>query len=325
MYKRITIEEVARLANVSTATVSRALNDSPAVRESTKQKIVSIAQSLESQRSPSPKSSKILLASFPELTNPFYSDIFRGILDSAGNRGYEVLFYSMRDYSLPESYSFFFENRFYAGLMISHALPNAQIQQKLQELVPVVKISEYSDDDPAYVATDNFKAAYTAVQFLIAAGRQRIALINSSLRNNYALRREAAYRACLADNARAVNEDWVVHLTDINYGACLDAASRLLRQEERPGAIFCVSDVYAAAATKAAAGLGLNVPRDVAVVGFDNVDMSIVTTPAITTIAQPAFQLGAQACSMLIDRIEYPSTPPRRVLLDGELILRGTT
>lgn len=59
--------------------------------------------------------------------------------------------------------------------------------------------------------------------------------------------------------------------------------------------------------------------------GFDNIDLSTMTTPAITTIAQPTFQLGAQACSMLIDRIEYPATAPRRILLDGELILRGTT
>lgn len=325
LYKKITINEVAKLANVSTATVSRALNDSPAVKESTKQRIRSIASSLEAQRTAPEKTSKILLASFPELTNPFYSGVFRGILDSAGNRGYNVLFYSMSDYILPESYTFFYDNSFYEGIIIAHALPNEEVQTKLQEKAPVVMVSEYSSNDLSYVAIDNFKAAYTAVNYLITSGRKKIALINSSLRNNYAVRRENAYRACMKDNGMDVNEAWVVHLSDINYGTCLDAASNLLSQEDRPDAIFCVSDVYAAAVTKAAAALGLNIPKDVAVIGFDNIDLCTTTTPTITTMAQPAFQLGAQACSMLIDRIEYPFTAPRRVLLDGELILRGTT
>lgn len=325
LYKKITISEVARLANVSTATVSRALNDSPSVKESTKKKIVSIANDLEARNSGGRKSSKMLLASFPELTNPFYSDVFRGILEAAGNRGYNVLFYAMSDYSLPESYSFFYENTFYDGLIIAHALPNAQVQQQLQSLAPVVMVSEYSDSDTCYVAIDNQKAAYTAVHYLLCSGRRKIALINSSLRNNYAARREQAYRACLANHGMKVNEDWVIHLSDINYGTCLDASTRLLGQEDRPDAIFCVSDVYAAAATKAASELGLKIPKELAVVGFDNIDLSTMTTPAITTIAQPTFQLGAQACSMLIDRIEYPATAPRRILLDGELILRGTT
>lgn len=301
------------------------MNDSPSVKESTKRKIVNIANELEAKNSGAAKSSKMLMASFPELTNPFYSDVFRGILDVAGNRGYNVLFYAMSDYSLPESYSFFFENSFFDGLIIAHALPNAQVQQRLMERAPVVMVSEYSDCDPSYVAIDNLKAAYTAVHYLLSSGRRRIALINSSLRNNYAARRETAYRACLHDSGIPVNEDWVIHLSDINYGTCLDASTRLLSQEDRPDAIFCVSDVYAAAAIKAASELGLSIPGDIAVVGFDNIDLSTMTTPPITTIAQPAFQLGAQACSMLIDRIEFPATAPRRILLDGELILRGTT
>ena len=325
MYKKITINEVAKLANVSTATVSRALNDSPSVKESTKQKIISIANQLESKRSGNAKTSKILLASFPELTNPFYSDVFRGILDSAGNRGYNVLFYSMSDYSLPDSYNFFYENNFYEGMIIAHARPNEQVQAKLQAIAPVVMVSEYSNSDLSYVAIDNFKSAYIAVLYLLNSGHKKIALINSSLRNNYAVRRESAYRACLKDNGIEVNEDWVIHLANINYGTCLDASTDLLSRDDRPDAIFCVSDVYAAAVTKAAAGLGLSIPKDVAVIGFDNIDLSTMTSPPITTIAQPAFQLGAQACSMLIDRIEYPSTTPRRILLDGELILRGTT
>jgi len=325
LYKKITISEVAKLANVSTATVSRALNDSPTVKESTRQKILSVANTLEAQRTNKKGVSKVLLASFPELTNPFYSEIFRGILDAASVRGYDVLFFSMSNYSMPESYTFLYEGSFFEGLIISHAIPDVKVLDKLRERVPVVMCADHNEEDVAFVAIDNFKAAYTAVNYLISTGRRRIALINSSLRNNYAVKREKAYRACLAANGIDAREDWVLRLPDIDYTICLNSATALLSMADRPDAVFCVSDVYAAATISAARGLGLDIPGDVAVVGFDNIDISTMTSPTITTIAQPTYQIGTQACNMLMDQIEYPGTTPRRIILNTELILRNST
>ncbi len=325
MYKKITISEVAKLANVSTATVSRALNDSPTVKESTRQRILSVANTLEAQRTNKRGSSKVLLASFPELTNPFYSEIFRGILDSASVRGYDVLFFSMSNYSMPESYTFLYEGNFFGGLIIAHAIPDIKVLDRLREKVPVVMCTDHNEEDVAFVGIDNFRAAYTAVNYLISTGRRRIALINSSLRNNYAVKREEAYRACLAANGIDVKEEWILRLPDIDYNICLNSSTALLSMADRPDAVFCVSDVYAAATISAARSLGLDIPGDAAVVGFDNIDISTMTSPSITTIAQPTYQIGTQACNMLMDQIEYPGSTPRQIILNTELILRNST
>lgn len=327
MYKNVTIAEIARRAKVSTATVSRALNGSASVKESTRRLILSIADSMDRENNSTQEfRSRIILASFPDLSNPFYADIFRGISAAASTRGYKVVFYSMDNHAAKEGYSFFTENVFYDGLIIAHAVPDHRFLTPVRARVPIVMCSEHNEGEIApYVAIDDHAAAYNAVRYLISSGRSKISMINSSLRHNYAKHREKAFRKCMQDHGLPIREEWITHLSEVNYSLGLTAALQILSSDDRPDAFFCVSDVFAAAAINAGIGLGISIPTELAVVGFDNIDIATMTVPTITTVAQPTYQLGAQACQLLIDQLEYHAPMPRQVILNTELILRDST
>ena len=332
MFNGYTIHDVAALSGVSIATVSRVLNSSAKVRESTRDAVLSAVQTLEDKHNNTvisavrkPKD-KIILACFPELRNPFYANVFKGISEVAAAHDYKVLFYQNENFASKEYYSFLLNSGSFSGLIIGHAVPDSSVLDLLAQKTPVVMCAEHNASDTTpFVAIDDFKAASTAMNFLIATGRRKIALINSSLRNNYATHRERAYYYCMNQHGLEVNPDWVVHLSDVNYALGLTAVNHILRSADRPDALFCVSDVYAAAAINSATQLGIRVPQDVAVFGFDNTDISTMTIPPITTISQPTYELGAQACNILIEQIEYPGFAPKQVILETELILRGST
>jgi LacI family repressor for deo operon, udp, cdd, tsx, nupC, and nupG len=114
-------------------------------------------------------------------------------------------------------------------------------------------------------------------------------------------------------------------VADVNFTLALGAAERLLGTATPPDAVFAVSDVYAAAVEKAAKRKGLRVPADLAVVGFDNIEVSLMCDPSITTVNQPSYEIGAFACDMLLERIRAPETPPRHLVLNTELIVREST
>ena len=329
MYKSFTIRDIADRADVSIATVSRVLNQKGPVKESTRKRIISIVNELAGKEDQSPLSTagcNIILASFPELRNPFYANIIKGISDTASMHDYKVIFYQFEKYASPESYSFFTEMSFYRGLIVAHAVPDYTILEDLRKKIPIVMCSEHSDvSSVPYVAIDDKASAYHAVKYLVRSGRKKIGLINSSLRNNYAVHRERAFRNCLADYDIKINENWVVHLPEISFSLGLAAVSNILSQAEYPDAFFCVSDVYAAAVISASQAQGLSVPEDISVVGFDNIDLASMIIPPITTVAQPTYQLGAQACKLLIDQIDYPDVPQQDIVLNTELILRGST
>lgn len=327
MYKNVTIAEIAKRANVSTATVSRALNGASSVKESTRNLILSTANSIARENSTRPANeSRIILASFPNLSNPFYANMFKGILDAVASRNYKVVFYAMDNYTAKDSYSFFSENVFFDGLIIAHAVPDYHYLDSVRERVPIVMCAEHNEGEIGpYVAIDDYEAAYNAVRYLISTGRKKIAMLNSSLRNNYARHRERAFRDCLAAYGLPLREDWIVHSSEVNYYLGLTAASQLLNKPDKPDAIFCVSDVFAAATINTAVGLKIAVPEDLAVVGFDNIDIATMTLPTITTVAQPTYQIGAQACQLLIDQLEYHSYVPKQVILNSELIIRNST
>ena len=137
--------------------------------------------------------------------------------------------------------------------------------------------------------------------------------------------REKGFLSALRKAGLQANSNWILHITEIDFDIAVSVITSLLKGSDRPDAIYCVSDVYGAATIKAIQNYGLRVPEDIAVVGFDNISLSKMVVPALTTINQPKKQLGHQACEILINLIENPSTPPQHILLDTELIVRSST
>ena len=326
-FKSTTIKQIAEKANVSIATVSRALNNSGPVNRATRAKIWAAMDELEYKvHSKAKTSPKTIIVSFPDLCNPFNNDLIRGISTAALQSGYKVVYYVMENYYSEASYGFFLNSYFYDGLLLVHNVPDKNILAQLVQHTAVMMCSEHINDNiVSYVAIDDFAAAQKAMEYLIRIGRKKIALVNSSLSNNYAIHRERAYRATLAAAGLPINEHWILNLPGISFELATSAVSDILKRKDPPDAFFCVSDVYAAATIKAAKMRGLSVPNDLAVVGFDDVDIATMTTPSITTVHQLKFQIGYQACSLLIELIEHTSTKTRQIILDTDLIVRSST
>ena len=186
--------------------------------------------------------------------------------------------------------------------------------------------SEHCEDyNISFVSIDDIAAAQKATQYLISTGRRKIAMMNSSTQFKYARHREKGFRLALEEAQIIPNEDWILHLSTMSYGLAMANAMHILSQPDRPDAIFAASDVYAIGVIKAAHKLGLNVPDDLAVVGFDNIEISTMTEPSITTIKQPSRQIGFQSCELLVEQIVNPNADPRQITLETELIVRDST
>lgn len=326
-----TVNDVAKLAGVSTATVSRVINNSTNVSSKTRERV----QSAISELNYSPnmlgsnlrksKSGQILIL-MPNINNPFYTAIIEGAQDVARNEGYRILVantYSSVDSIV--SYAKLLSQRLIDGLILLSS-ESYDIIKKLGETYPVVQCSGYNENMLIpYVGINDSEASRTAVSHLVNIGKRKIAMINSDLRYLYAVRRQKAFVSFLEDAGIAVRKDWIKYAKEIDFDKGFSAASELLSGDDIPDAIFCVSDVYAAASIKAAKKAGLSIPKDIAIVGFDNINISIMTDPTITTISQPMYRLGSEACKMLCSMITNPTEPVSNVILSSDLIVREST
>ncbi|MDE6406042.1 MAG: substrate-binding domain-containing protein, partial [Lachnospiraceae bacterium] len=192
---------------------------------------------------------------------------------------------------------------------------------------PLVQCSEFNEvNDVSYITIDNLEATRKMLRYILNTGRRQIALINSDpARYTYAKLRLQGYYETLEQAGIAVNPQHIVTVPDGNFSTAVPAISALLKTANLPDAIFCASDIMAAAALRACALEGFRVPQDIMVAGFDNIDISVMTTPNITTINQPRHDMGFMACTQLLSMIADPMKLPQRFILDTELIIREST
>ncbi len=329
--EKITMEEVARQANVSIATVSRIINNKDNVKPKTKQRVLEVIEKLGFQ----PKAvsvlndvtSKSILMCVPDFSNPFNSLVIDGVQKAAYTYGYDVLFLQSKDfYKNGSDYIKLIENNSIAGMIILSPAPDSDLMEQLRFRCPIVMCSEYSENyGISYVSIDDVASSKKAVNYLISTSCKKIALLNCTMQFKYARHREKGYLQALEEANLEINPLWIYHVPSINYQLAFSNAKLMLSLENRPDAIFACSDVFAIAAIQAAKELGLKVPEDVSVVGFDNIDLSIMSDPQVTTISQPSYNIGYQACELLLEKIRDASAPDRQIILDTELIVRDST
>lgn len=326
----MSIEKVARLAGVSTATVSRVLNDHPGVRGSTRDKVLAAINACDYQpnllaRQLRTAQSRMLLVLIPDLTNPFCSRIVQGIEAEAEAQGYHILLcHSASQYRREAAYLALLTGKVVEGVITLDAV------SCLPELTALIGDSPWvqcAEGDPANgrssVMIDNFEAAASAVNFLASKGRRRIALLNCDTRYLYSYQREAGYRSAL----EALNLQWgiVDYAENISCEAGSATFRRMLLQPDPPDAVIAVSDVLAVGVMHAAHEAGLHVPNDLAVMGFDGIPFTSSLNPPLTTIEQPMGKMGARSVQLLLDRIRHPGTSPTHDVLPWRLVERSST
>ncbi|MCS0627913.1 LacI family DNA-binding transcriptional regulator [Telluria mixta] len=308
--KAASINAVAEYAGVSIATVSRVLNSSKPVNAHTRERVEAAVEALGYRANMFARSlmrgeSHLLLVLMPDFANPFFSETVKGIESVARRQGYNIVLSGAPDTLAREGHSLdILYNRLVDGVISLanyHDLP--RVLRDVPNL-PWVSCSEFNPESHVpHVSIDHEQAAVDAVQYLINRGHRRIALLGADENYAWARQRRAGYEMALR-RAGLVIEPQLIRIargTDYSFG--MEAAGALLAQESPPTSVFAVSDTLAIGAIKAFRRAGRRVPEDIAVVGFDNIPLSQVFEPALTTIAQPMFELGAEAANLLLERL----------------------
>jgi LacI family transcriptional regulator, repressor for deo operon, udp, cdd, tsx, nupC, and nupG len=326
----ISISDVAREAGVSVATVSRVLNGHTNVREPTRDKVLAAVAASgyrvnELARNLRTAESRMLLTMVPDFGNPFYAAIVRGIDSVARQNGYFMLLCDTgADPGRERSYFDLLRGRRADGAI---CLDPAAIQQALAEEAATLPWVACCEFDPAagvpYVGIDNYQAAGDAIRHLLSQGHRKIALINSGHGYLYSRQRAEGYRDALSAAGIDADPAWQVDLDTLDYAAGESAARKLTRlRRNRPTAVFAVSDTLAIGVINGLRGVGLRVPDDMAVVGFDDIAVAAQIDPPLTTVAQPMRELGETAARLLLKRLREPDAHVPGVLLPHKLMIR---
>lgn len=333
--KSTTIQDVARKAGVSAATVSRALSAPEKVSESTRARVAEAVEETgyainQAARSLRMREARTILVAIPNMGNPFYSNIMDAVVGEAASRGYGVLVANslgndptqwLRDY-----YS---SNRadglllFDASLELGH-LPEPPNRKGVLPLV--VSCDELVGDNFNHVMTDNRAASERATRHLIDLGHTRIGHIQGRVVHQYPNERMLGFVDAMEKAGLKIRSDWLFP-GDHTMEAGIQAADRFSTLNDRPTALFCANDESMIGFLSRGRVHGIECPRDVSVVGFDDISIAANYWPPLTTMRQPRSDLGRVATGTLIDILEGNIDPERglQIVLPSQLIVRGST
>lgn len=329
----VKIADVAREANVSVATVSRVLNKKGSVRPETSERVYKAIEKLSFEPNMSARNlrrneTRVILIVAPNITNPYYAHILAGIGDEASKSGYSALIYNTGGDEAREKAGMDMLKRRRAdgAILLASSIDSMWIKEYADKY-PIVQCSEYVLElDLPRVSIDNYKATRDVMEYIISLGHKRIATISSS--NNYisTVLRLQGYKDSLERHGFEVCEDYIALANaDYSFKSGKAAAFKLLQQKDRPTAIFCISDTIALGAITAAKELGLRVPEDLTVIGFDDVDDTTMFHPYITTIAQPCYELGRESFKILHACMNNGKEMNKKVVLPHEFIIRESS
>jgi LacI family transcriptional regulator len=323
----VTIIDVARLAGVSVSTVSKVINDRYGVAAETYDKVMDIVSDLGYESSLVASSlrrhsTNVIGILVPEF-EPFSTELLKGISSAVAGTGYELLAYSGN----LEHKKVGWERRSLsrlAGTLIDGAVIVAPTASVTDATIPVVAVDPHTGGTgPSTVEADNVGGARAATQHLIELGHRRIAHIRGRTDLVSAQLREQGYREALVAAGLPFDPD-LVRVGGYRAVETTDAARELLTRYERPTAVFAANDLSAIRVIEIAGELGLRVPEDLSVVGFDNVPEAANAVPALTTVAQPLHLMGAEAVRLLLGLLAG-GTKEEHLLLPATLVVRAST
>ena len=328
----VTIADVAKAAGVSVATVSRVMNGSASVAEPTAQVVRAAIERLayipnQQARNLRRSESRVILVLMPNITNPYYANVFSGINERAKELGYTLFLCNPEGREPEKVLREATEGKRCDGVILLQIQYNDEWLQKYTKQIPIVQCCEYTGyGDIPHITVDNYKAAYEATEYLIRLGHRNIGTISAANNMVSTIQRMRGYRDALHDAGLRSGEGSVTY-ADENYGykSSLQAARWLLTMPNRPTAVFCISDAIALATVVAAGELGIRVPQDLSIVGFDDVIYTQMFHPYLTTVIQPCAALGSQAMELLHELIVRGEISNPCVTLPHGFIVREST
>ncbi|NOU94723.1 substrate-binding domain-containing protein [Paenibacillus sp. LMG 31456] len=321
------IKDVAKLAGVSVATVSRVLNDKGYVGQSTREKVEKAIKELnykpnEIARSLFKKQSNTIGLIVPDIMNPFFPELARAVEDMATKLGYNVILCnSDENREKEQAYLDVLKQNYVNGIIVSS---NTLTAEQIGELnIPIVSIDREISKGLPTIVVENKKGAIIATRFLKNKGCKRIGHIRGTYGVVNAEERCEGYTDVVAE------EPWFrkSYIVNGNYDmeSSVEATRELLCLHPEIDGIFAANDIMAMGAIKAAYQLGKKVPEELAIIGFDGITISTIMTPELTTIAQPIYEMGELATTILVSLMEQQSIEKTYYTLDIELIERKST
>jgi len=329
----IKIEDVAKLAEVSTSTVSRALTRPEMVSPLTRERVLAVANQLGYQpnklaRSLRRQKSHLLGLIVTDILAPFHATLAKGVQDAAEKHGYVVFLFNTDEQPEKEArYLRELQSHVPAGLLI---VPTAKTRENLGIVgnLTVVELDRSSGTPNVYgVLVENISSARQAVEHLISLGHKRIGMVAGTQTVTTAVERLEGYKQALV-NARILIDERLIAIGDHKEEGGYQATRQLLTlpRKQRPTALFAGNSEMAAGAVLAIRDLKLSIPGDVSLISFDDTRWAQLMQPALTVVAQPAYELGYLACETLISALRRGKpTKTTTLRLGTELIVREST
>ncbi|AZR73753.1 LacI family transcriptional regulator [Anoxybacter fermentans] len=329
----VTIKDIAKEANVSTTTVSRVLNNKPDVSDKTKKKVLEVINKLG--YNPNGIARGLVLQKtytigliIPDICNPFFPEVARGIQDKARQLGYSVIFYNTDNNKQREKEAIdLLKSKQVDGIILSLSMSNKEELDKLEEEnFPVVQIDRKIPGSIFPTVTiDNILSAYNATKYLIELGHKYLAHITGNLGTKTGQDRLEGFKQALKEFNLDYKDEYILE-GDYSKESGYKQMKTLLTQKKRPTAVFAANDLMAIGAYEAIFDYGLKIPEDISIIGHDDIDIASIIRPGLTTMTQPKYKLGQIAAEMLIKRIEgLESDNQQEVVLNTELIVRDST
>lgn len=333
--KAPTIQDVARYARVSTATVSRALSSPERVSESTRQRVADAVRVTgytlnQAARSLRQRTSKTILVGLPDIGNTFFSSVLDAIEREAVSRGYGVLVSNRQSGFNPARQlgDYFRSHRADGLLLLDGSMPLEHLLELTREpfAVPLVVACEEIPGAPFHtVKTDNFQAAACATRHLIELGHTHIGHITGPEGNVLRQERLMGFASALDGAGLTLRPDWIFS-GNFQMESGYAAGLHYLAMPERPSAMFAANDEMAIGFLSCLREKGLECPRDISIIGFDDIFVALHYSPPLTTMRQPRETLGQIAAATLIDLLEGSASPvPKRIELTSDLMVRAST
>lgn len=333
MAKKITIYDVAKRAGVAISTVSRVLNESPYVSDETKNKVQEAIDALEfrpqvNARMLAKRQPQIIAVAVPTFTTPFFNEVLKGVKDEIVKLDLDYIIYNTGSEDPEENFRRFIDRGIPDGLVIFSIEITEEIDKRLKDYeIPIILVgSDHPNYD--YFYWDNYKGGYLAGEHLAQQGYKTIGMIRSHSKSKVSDQREKGFRAALDKYGIVLDEKYLVSgITKKHAGfseeAGFEAIKILSDRDSIPEALFCSNDSQAIGAIYALQKMGLSVPEDVAILGYDNI--KIARYLDISSIDQLMYEVGTKSIQRLAERYKNKDLPLKQSVIDPVLIPRKST
>jgi LacI family transcriptional regulator len=333
MGKKITIYDVAKRAGVAISTVSRVLNDSPYVSDSTKEKVQVAIKELDfypqvNARMLAKRQPQIIAVAVPTFTTPFFNEVLKGVKDEISKLDLDFIIYNTGSTEPEENFKRFVDRGIPDGLIIFSIDITDEIDKRLKDYdIPIILVgADHPNYD--YFYWDNYKGGYLAGEHLAKSGYKEIGMIRSHSKSSVSDQREKGFRAALKKYGIELNDKYLVSgITRKHAGfseeAGFEAIKILSERNAIPDALFCSNDAQAIGAIYALKEMGKSVPEDVAIMGYDNIKISRYLN--ITTIDQAMYDVGTRSIQRLAERYKNKDIPLKQSVIEQELVERKST